>query len=629
MTQALNARRIGAVAAALLLAGAAPLALSAQLGSGDPSPTNDTEVGFIVFQQHCTSCHGNPVVERAPTPVQLRSMAPERIFRALTTGLMKTVGDTLTDTQRRKVAASLGGRPLGTDASGEARNMPNRCARDAMRIDPEDGPHWNGWGVNLGNARFQPAEQARLDAASASRLKLLWAFGLPNSSSSYSQPTVVSGHLFVGADTGYIYSLDARTGCVHWSYRAKAGVRNAMTIAPIRGYPGVRQAVYFGDLLANLYALDAQTGRLLWMRHVGKHYSNRITAAPAFYDGRLYVPVSSWEGIAASTKDYPCCQSIGAVVAVDANTGRPRWRAAVIPEGPKPLGRNPAGTMLYGPAGAPVWNTPTVDVARRRVYFGTGDATTFPAAPTSDAVLAVDLDTGKLAWSYQVFRNDSFLVGCPVTEPVNNCPKVQGPDFDIPASVVLRSVNGRDVLYVETKPGDVLALDPDRDGALIWRKNLTGEVVGDNPPGRGVGVPARSTGVLWGGAIGTSISYFGLTGGGVVATRTADGERVWLKSFDPTGGRPAGNGAATTATPELVFVGSGDGKLYALAPTTGATLWQYDTNRVFDAVNKVPTKGGSISSGGAVVVDGRVYVGSGFGVVGGTTGNAVLAFGVE
>ena len=626
MSGSLQRSRVPGVAAALLFVVAATGTQAAEFGSGDPAATANTEMGFVIFQQHCTSCHGNPAVERAPTPAQLRSMAPERIFTALTTGTMKAVGDTLDDTQRRKVSASLGGRPLGTGASGDARHMPNRCAPDTTVIDPTDGPRWNGWGADLANTRYQPAERARLDAASVPKLKLLWAFGLPNSSSSYSQPTVVSGHVFVGADTGYIYSLDAKTGCVHWSFRAKAGVRNAMTIAPIAGHGGARQAVYFGDLLANLYALDAKSGRLLWTKHIAQHYSNRITAAPAYHEGRLYVPVSSWEGIAAATKDYPCCQSIGAVAALDANTGHVLWRTPVIPDGARPLGRNPAGTMLYGPSGAPVWNTPTVDVARRRVYFGTGDATTFPAAPTSDAVMAVDMDTGKVAWSYQVFRNDAFLVGCPVTEPINNCPKVQGPDWDIPAPVVLRRIGGRDVILVSTKPGDILALDPDHEGALIWRKNLTGKVVGENPPSSVDGHQLRATGVLWGGAFGSAISYFGLTTGGAIALRTGDFERVWFNDF---AGKTASKSAATTATPAAVFVGSADGTLYALSPVDGTTLWSYNTNRSYYAVNKVPTKGGSISSGGAVVVEGRVFVGSGFGVVGGTTGNALLAFGVE
>jgi polyvinyl alcohol dehydrogenase (cytochrome) len=611
-----------------LYAFAAQAATAAQSnwGSGDASPTADTEYGFIVFQQHCTSCHGNPAVERAPTPAQLRAMPPERILRALSEGQMKAVGDTLTDLQRRKVAASLSGRPLGTSGTLDARYMPNRCEGDGGAVDLDAGPHWNGWGVDRSNSRYQSALHAKLDATNASKLKLLWAFGLPNSSSSYSQPTVVAGRVFVGADTGYVYALDARSGCVHWSFRAKAGVRNAMTLATLRVQGAPRTAVFFGDLQANVYAIDARSGRLIWTRHVAKHYSNRVTAAPAVHDGQLYVPLSSWEGIAASVKDYPCCQSIGALVAMDASTGRVRWLTPVIPDGAKPLGRNPAGTMLYGPSGAPVWNTPTVDAARRRVYFGTGDATTYPAAPTSDAVIALDMDTGRIAWSHQVFRNDAFLVGCPVKEAVNNCPTVQGPDWDIPASVVLRKVAGRDLLLVGTKPGDILALDPDREGALVWRRNLTGPVVGENPPGSTTGSQVRATGILWGGSIGPAVSYYGLTTGGVVAVRTEDLAPVWTATL---AGKPANNSAGTTATPDLVVVGGADGQLHVLSALDGRELWHYDTNRSFEAVNKVPTKGGSISSGGAVVVDGRVFVGSGFGVVGGTTGNAVLAFGID
>lgn len=601
--------------------------LAAGIGPGNPSPTADTEMGFIVFQQKCTGCHGNGAVERAPTPAQLRGMSPERILTALTTGVMKQVGDTLTENERLRVAASVAGRPLGSDQVLEARQMPNRCTRNPPIRSLDAQPRWNGWGIDAVNSRVQPTAQAGIDAASVARLKLLWAFGLPGASSSYSQPTVVDGHLFVGADTGAVYALDAATGCVHWSFKAKAGVRNAPVLGP-RSRGSKRHAVYFGDLLANVYALDADTGRLLWTRNVGQHYSQRVTAAPALHEGRLYVPISMWEGIAAATADYPCCKAIGAVVALDAYTGKLRWRAQSIPGVPQQVGTNAAGTPRFGPAGAPVWNTPTVDAKRRRVYFGSGDASTFPAAPTSDAVIAVDMDSGRTLWSRQVFRNDSFLVGCPVNEPVNNCPQVQGPDWDIPASVVLRDVGGREQLIVSTKPGDILALDPDRDGEVLWRHNLTGKVQGDSPAGSTTGRAARASGVLWGGAIGEQASYFGLTGGGVAAVRTADGQRLWLSPLvEP--GASISHGAATTATPDLVFVGGTDGKLSALSARDGSLLWQYDTRQDFQAVNGVPTRGGSISSGGAVIVGGRVYVGSGYGVLGGTTGNAVLAFGLD
>ncbi|HEY0341332.1 MAG TPA: PQQ-binding-like beta-propeller repeat protein, partial [Steroidobacteraceae bacterium] len=174
------------------------------------------------------ACHGNPAYERAPSPATLRSMSPERIYTALTTGVMKSVGDTLSEEDRRRVAESLAGQLLGTAASGDARQMPNRCATNPplRRVGKGD---WNGWGNGLSNQRFQSAAAAGLTPASVPRLKLKWAFGYPGGTSAYGQPTVVAGRVFVGTDTGYVYALDASSGCIYWSFRTDASVRNAMT----------------------------------------------------------------------------------------------------------------------------------------------------------------------------------------------------------------------------------------------------------------------------------------------------------------------------------------------------------------------------------------------------------------
>jgi len=91
--------------------------------SAPPPEMSGTEMGFAIFQKNCTSCHGNAAVERAPTPTQLREFPAERIYAALTTGVMKTAGDTLTDLERREVSESLAGRPLGAAASEVADKM--------------------------------------------------------------------------------------------------------------------------------------------------------------------------------------------------------------------------------------------------------------------------------------------------------------------------------------------------------------------------------------------------------------------------------------------------------------------------------------------------------------------------
>ena len=163
-----------------------------------------TELGFAVFQQHCVSCHGNPAMKQAPSPATLRAMSPERIYTALTTGIMKSVGDTLNDTDRRRVAESLAGQFLGSAKAGDAASMPNRCA-DNPPLRDGAAQAWNGWGNGAANNRFQSAAAAGLSAATVPNLKLKWAFGFPGGTSAFGQPTVVAGRVFVGSDIGYVY----------------------------------------------------------------------------------------------------------------------------------------------------------------------------------------------------------------------------------------------------------------------------------------------------------------------------------------------------------------------------------------------------------------------------------------
>ncbi len=612
-----------------LAAGAACVAVlagsvMAQQGPRQGGGRVSTEAGFGVFQQRCLGCHGNPAYERAPSPAALREMAPERIYAALTDGVMKPVGDTLTDEERRLVAQAVAGRLLGSSGSGDAAAMPNACASNPS-YSLGAGPAWNGWGADLANNRFQPTGAAGLTARDVPNLKLKWAFGLPDSTSSYSQPTVAAGRLFVGTDTGQVYSLDAATGCVHWSFHARSAVRNAPVLGPGRTGP----VVYFGDLKANVYALDARTGSQLWTTRVEEHFTDRVTAAPALYQGRLYVPISSWEEYSARSLDYSCCTSVGAVAALDAATGRRIWKTYVISPRPRPTRLNSKGVQQYGPAGGSVWNTPAVDPRRGAIYFGTGDATTFPAATTSDAAMALDMASGRVLWSRQAHRRDSFLVGCNGQGVTDNCPKVQGPDWDIPASVILKRLSGgRRLLLVGTKPGDVLALDPDRKGALVWRVNVSGgPLAGDGPTPAG---KPRPSGIQWGGSADDRTVYYGLTGGGIVALDIASGKRRWFSPMDDlTGPEPVARGAPASGVPGVIFAGGSDGSVVAVSTSDGRRLWRTETAGSFDTVNKVAAHGGSIISIGPTVAGGMLFIGSGYAVAGGHPGNVLLAYSTQ
>jgi polyvinyl alcohol dehydrogenase (cytochrome) len=525
---------------------------------------------------------------------------------------MKVQGESLSAQQKRVVAEAVSARSLGSLESGDGKLMPNQCAANPRMADPSAGTSWNGWGVDVANTRFQTAKAAGLTADQLPRLKLKWAFGFPSSVAAFGQPTVASGRIFVGSDNGYVYSLSAATGCVYWSFQAKGWVRNATTVGPVKGHGSTRYAVYFGDGKANIYAVDAQDGKLLWTTRVEEHFTARATGSPTFHDGRLYVPVSSWEEYQASTPEYPCCTFRGSVVALDANTGRQIWKTYMIPEEPKRTKKNSRGTQLYAPAGASVWNAPTVDTQRHALYFGTGDSETEPAVAASDAVVALDLNTGQMLWSYQSQANDAWLNGCNGPDKPENCPAELGPDWDIGNSPILRALpGGKRVLVAATKNGNVFALDPDNHGAVLWRTPLA-----DKP----------RSGMVWGGAADEHTAYYGLSGGGVVAVQLATGERTW---FVPAEGPRVSNAAAASAIPAAAFIGGSDGKLRALSSTDGHKLWEFDTAREFPTVNKVPAKGGSISAAGATIAGGMVFVGSGYGFTQDKIGNVLLAFGVE
>jgi polyvinyl alcohol dehydrogenase (cytochrome) len=88
--------------------------------------------------------------------------------------------------------------------------------------------------------------------------------------------------------------------------------------------------------------------------------------------------------------------------------GRTRFQTEPVATGEK----NSAGAIRRAPAGAPIWNSPTIDAKRRRLYVGTGEGYTSPAAPQTDSVLAFDLDTGRMLWSYQSIAKDAWNMAC-------------------------------------------------------------------------------------------------------------------------------------------------------------------------------------------------------------------------
>jgi polyvinyl alcohol dehydrogenase (cytochrome) len=593
------------------------LALCAQprsaYGQQAPAPP---ESPFVAFDRACGACHERGNSDKAPDRGVLRNMTAEAIYQAIGKGSAHA-SLMLTDQAKRSLAQFVSGRRMDIARIADASVMPNRCSANPPLADPSGGPMWNGWAANLANTRFQPAEGAGLSPTKVPRLKLKWSFGLPGANGVNSQPTIAGGRLFIAVDTGYLYALNAATGCVYWSYAADGAMRGAITIGPGSG----GQALYFGDSKANVYAVSASTGKSIWKVSVDDHPLSRVTGGLQLYEGRLYVPVASLEDPSGSRDHYPCCTFRGSVVALDALTGRRIWKTYTIADPPRPRQKKPNGVQLWSGAGAGIWSAPTIDPSRRALYVGTGNGFTEPAPPTTDAVMAFDMDTGKVLWSVQALKGDAFVEEC--GQANLNCPTKIGPDWDFGDSPILRTLpTGRRILVAGQKSGDVWGYDPDQKGAVVWRATIADTT------------PTIAGQIVWGGAADDQQAYFGLNSGGVVALRLSDGKRMWLNPLTPPPARAKyhGEDAAVSMMPGVVFSSGWDGMLRALATDSGRVLWSFDMAQPYQTVNGVKAKGGSMATAGPVVAGGMVFTGSGYvsnGVEDGMPGNVLLAFSAE
>jgi polyvinyl alcohol dehydrogenase (cytochrome) len=590
--------------------------------------------GAAVYKERCASCHDAPT-GRVPALSSIKAMSGEAIYAALTSGAMKTQAEGLSTPQIFMLLGYIV--PTGGAQTAAPKPITKTCT--TATPSKTNAAQWNGWSTSVANTRFQDRAAAGLKADDLPKLKLKWALNLGAVTMSRSQPVVVGNRAYIASYTGAVYSLDTATGCTHWGFNAAAAVRSGVTLGEVNG----KSAVFFADAGANVHALNAETGALLWKIRPVDNFATMATAAPQFYKGIVYLGFSSFEEAIGPDPTYQCCTFRGSVVALDAATGKTIWQTFTIPEAAKPTKKSPTGVQQFGPSGAGVWSTPTIDEERGALYVSTGDNYSDPPTDTSDAVLAMDLKTGKLLWSQQLTKNDVYNNGC-MTPQRTNCPETAGPDFDFGQPPVLVRLNRqKSVLAIAQKSGLVYGLDPDRKGAVIWQTRtgeggmLGGSQWGSASDGQKMYV-AISDVAIGGVADPKSPGGFRLVldpkkGGGLHALDLATGKIQWsAKPVACAEGQAScspAQSAAVTAIPGAVFSGSVDGHFRAYSSKTGKVIWDTDTAKEFPTVNGSPAHGGSIDGAGAAVVNGLVLVNSGYGQWGGMPGNVLLVYSID
>jgi polyvinyl alcohol dehydrogenase (cytochrome) len=600
--------------------------------------------GAALYQSRCAICHEAPQ-DRTPGRDILSRNSPAFILASMS-GVMAPMAEGLSEDERRAIALHLGTDPA-TGKSGLVKDVnphsiwgpPSAsmpldgplCKEKASSIDLS-APQWNGWSVDTTNARFQ--SNPGLNAADVPKLKVKWAFHYPGSKNG--QATVVGERLFVTSMSGAVYALNAKTGCVYWRHDAAAGTRSSVTVVSMPKSSPAQHALFFSDWTKAAVALDTETGRQLWKTTIDDQPGVQMTGSPTYHEGTLYVPISSGTEAFATSPHWECCKFRGALVALDAVTGKILWKTYTTPNEPKPFGVNSLGQKMWGPSGGAIWSAPTIDTKRGLVYVATSNSYTDIPHEGSDAVIAMDLRTGVIRWVNQVTKDDNFIIGCPRAA---NCPRKLGPDFALGNSPILHTfADGKQIIVVGQKSGDVYAMDPDADGKLIWQRRLS--------PGSALG------GVEFGMAADADNVYAGISdvllreGGkpGVYALRLRDGSYAWSA---PAPRMPcrwkniychSAVSQAVTAIPGVVFAGSMDGHLRAHAASDGRVIWEFNTAATAHrTVAGKRAHGGVLDGAGPTIAGGMLYVHSGYAGrstanardLRGSEGNLLLAFSVD
>ena len=587
--------------------------------------------GGRLYQTHCARCHdGN--YSKAPFVHYLRMMTPQSIYGVLTEGVMQAQAAALKPQEKEKIVLYLTGKRLSDQAPV---NAAVQCPKDSDWFDYSASTAIHGWGVDLENTRFVPEAISRLPAADVKQLRLKWVFAYPNAQRARSQPSVAGGGLFVGSHSGDVFALDAKSGCQHWVFKAAGEVRTAIVVEPWKGHhpraPGQVPSLFFGDTFANIYAINAQTGQLRWKTKVDDHPAATITGSPTYYKGQVLVPLAAMGNLGLLGPGSSCCTNRGAVLALDAASGNLNWKTYTIPDRAVEQYREAQGIPQYGPAGASVMTTPTIDEKRGLRYVGTGQNHVSPADDNSDAIFALSLDDGRVIWKRQTTKGDT-VPGSPLHPNYKNEVHL---DFDFSASPILIKVKGdQDILVAGQKSGEVFGLDPDT-GSIVWRNKVGrggiagGVHFGMATEGRKLFVPIHDSDFL--------LSYIQppLTESakpGLYALDIMTGKKLWERPIakDCAGGQTCeGYSAAVTAIPGVVFAARRDGELQAFASDSGQLLWSTSTAKPYMSLNGDTARGGSIGAAGPVVADGVVYVNSGYGLYEGLPGNVLLAFSVN
>ncbi len=441
---------------------------------------------------------------------------------------------------------------LATAISGVGCSDDERVSSDGTMTPPEPASsEWGSFGGDPTNSRSNELENV-LTRDSVGTLTRAWESAAPGSTST---PAVVDGIVYWGDSKGTLHANRLVDGSEVWAEAIASGFSASPLVAGGR--------VYLGDSSGVVHARDAASGAPAWEANIANYAADDVEIAGlslSISTNLFGSPSIVGDTIVIGTASAPFTPTQafrGNVVGIDSATGTEKWRFDVTEH---------EGT-IYG-VGVSVWSSPAVDESRSTIYIGTGQSYAEPASPLSDALLAIDADSGELVWSRQFTPNDFY------TFEVLVAAGMQGEDYDVGAAPTLFEVSGRAAVGVGDKSGMFYALDRD-SGDLIWGRELT--------PGSALGgvmtAAAFHDGVIFVGSntwtnFGGNLSLTDIpfdapenTCGVFALDVNDDGNTRWNIEFESV----CIGGVAHAAG--VVYIGTANGTVHAIDAKTGEEVW--------------------------------------------------------
>jgi alcohol dehydrogenase (cytochrome c) len=335
---------------------------------------------------------------------------------------------------------------IGLTVGGEVKNF-TPVTDDHLRNPPPGD--WLTIRRDHFASNYSPLNQITRD--NAQDLQLVWVSPMAEGGTNQPAPLARNGTIFINNTGGIIQAIDGKTGDLIWEQRLGSNTAS-------RGISLYDDKLYIAMSNAHLVALDARTGKIAW--DVVMPDGRGSSSGPLVAKGKVVQGM----GGCSQYSEQKCFIS-----AYDAKTGKQLWRFHTIAREGEPGGDSWGSLKNMFRAGGETWITGSYDPDLNLTYWGTAQAKpwmpvsrgmyTLDKALYTSSTVALDLETGKLAWYYSHAPGEAL-------------------DLDVVFERVLVDSGGQNLVFTVGKDGVLWKLDR-KTGKYLGHKETVFQNVWD------------------------------------------------------------------------------------------------------------------------------------------------------